>query len=531
MKRSQSLNGLLVAIAANSWHVVAVAFFSAAYLYLNLFTLRGTPYLLSGDQVYFWTGAQQILHGQIPYRDFFQYTTPGADLVFAAFFRTFGASIWVTNLVVLVLGVATACVGFGLARKLMRVEMAAICTALFLVLIYGKALNATHHWFAALSILIAIGVCMEDLDTRAIALSGALLGVAAFFNQAHGAAALSGFATFLVCRSVRAGKAPIYVAKMLALLVFTFSLALISFLGYYLATAGVARVWYCLVTVVFEYVGKYSPRAGGLPNVASTPGSVSQVAFYLAIYFLLPTVYGFALWRCWRYRKIPTFPWDRITLLSLVGLFLFLEVGVSVNWLRLFAVSFPGVLLAVWMVGELQSFRRVVVLTASIVLGYVAIHQVTARQRALSLLGEAPGGRFATSLQVYEKINWLAQHTREGELFFQTGWPGVYFPLRVRNPIYFPTVTRPDGVRDQDVAAIIQQMKANRIPYLLWTHNLDEGCEFVRCNDYLFPLRAYLVSSYARVRTFDDGDALWMRSADRDGRLVDSYDEKSNRIQ
>ena len=514
MERGQRLTGLPGAVVGNSWHVAAIGLFSAVYSYLNLFTLHGTPYLLGGDQVYLWTGAEQILRGQVIYRDFFQYTTPGADLVFAAFFRVFGASIWVTNLVVLVLGVVTACVGFSVSRKLMRVEMAAICTVLFLVLIYGKALNATHHWFAALLILIAVGVSMENLSTKTIAVSGALLGLAAFFNQAHGGAALIGFAVFLLCSGVRIGRTRIDIARMLAVLFLFFLLALTASMAYYVATAGFEKVWYCLVTDVFEYVGKYSSRAAGLPYLTSTPARVSPAASCLAVYILLPIVYGFSLWRCWRFRKVPTFPCDRIALLSMVGFCLLLEVGVSVNWLRLFGVSFTGIILAVWILDDLLAFRRLLAPVASLAIGYVAIHQVAAKQAALSVNGEAPGGRFAASSQVCEKISWLAQHTREGELFFQAGWPGVYLPLKVRNPIYFPTVTRPDGVRDRDVAAIIQQMRVSRVPYVLWTHALDENCEFVRCNDYLLDLRAYLLSSYVRVRTFDDGDVLWMRLGD-----------------
>jgi hypothetical protein len=518
METIRRLICLLGMLAGSRWHVAAVGLFSATYLYVNLFTLHGTPYLLSGDQVYFWTGAQQILDGQILYRDFFQYTTPGADLVFAAFFRTFGASIWVTNLVVLVLGVVTACVGFSVSRKLMRAEMAAICTALFLVLIYGKALNATHHWFAALLILIAAGVCMDDLDAKRIAVSGALLGFAAFFNQAHGGAALIGFTAFLLLRGARAGRPRMEAARMLAVLVSSFLLVLAASMAYYVATAGFDRVWYCLVTDVFEYAGKYSSRSVGLPYVASTSRDLAKAMPYLAVYVLLPIVYGFSLWRCWRFRRASLFPWDRIMLLALVGFPLLLEVGVSVNWLRLFGVSFPGTILAVWILDDLPAFRRFLVPVASLVIGYVAIHQVTAKRAALSVYGEAPGGRFAASPQVSEKISWLAQHTQEGETFFQAGWPGVYVPLKVRNPIYFPTVTRPDGVRDQDVAAIIQQMKANRIPYVFWTHTLDENCEFARCNDYLLGLRAYLISSYVRMRTFEDGDVLWMRSDDYVGR-------------
>jgi hypothetical protein len=79
----------------------------------------------------------------------------------------------------------------------------------------------------------------------------------------------------------------------------------------------------------------------------------------------------------------------------------------------------PGIILAVWMIGDLPAFRRFAILTAAIVLGYVAIHQITAKQSALTPQGEAPGGRFAASPQVYEKSSWLARHTREESYFFK----------------------------------------------------------------------------------------------------------------
>ena len=514
MKRTQNISAILKspAMTSSSWQILAVALACTVYLYFNLFTLQGLPQFLGGDQVYFWTGAQQLLDGQTPYRDFFQYTTPGSDLIFAAFFKVFGADIWVTNAVVLALGVSSACVAFSLSRKLMRVEMAALCTAFYLVLIYGRALNATHHWFAAIFILLAIGACMEKVDSKRIAASGALLGLAAFFNQAHGAAALIGFAVFLLCRGIRIGLAPIHVVRLLALLFAAFSLVLVPSLAYYVATAGPQRVWYCLVTAVSEYLRQYSPPSLGIPYRTLTWRDVPGAASYLSVYILLPIVYGLSLWRCWRLRKTPSFPWDRIALLSLVGLSLLLEIAVSVNWLRLFAISPPGIILAVWMVRDLPARHRLVFLAASIVICGVAIHQVIAKHLVSNASGELPGGRFVATPQIQEKMSWLAEHTREGEFLFQSGWPSVYVPLKLRNPLYFPSVGRPDGVRDQDVERIIQQLEAKQVRYVLWPHHLDEDCKSNPCNDYLFQLRAYLNSSYTLARTFSDGDALWLRS-------------------
>lgn len=92
----------------------------AAYLYLNLFTTSSTPYLLNGDQAYFWMDGLRISEGETIYKDFFRHTTPGTDLLFAALFRIFGPAIWVTNATVLALGLAFAIVCYFLSRRIMN---------------------------------------------------------------------------------------------------------------------------------------------------------------------------------------------------------------------------------------------------------------------------------------------------------------------------------------------------------------------------------------------------------------------------
>ena len=340
------------------WWYVSTVLACTVYLYLNLFLSAKTPFLLGGDQVYFWMGAQRILDGQVVYRDFFQFTPPGTDLIYAAFFKVLGTDIWVPNVVVIALGVLMGCVCFSLSRQFMKSPQAALTTGLFLVLIYGKALNATHHWFAVLLVLVAVRINMQRITETSIALSGALLGLAAFFNQVHGGAALLGFAVFLFLRTKRNGLAPIKAVREVAVLVFAFVLMLLCLSAYYLKTAGFEKLWYCLVVYVFKYAAHSSHRTFGLPAATVSPGTLLLLLPYLAIYLLLPVIYGISLWRCWRSRKNASFPWNQVTLLSLIGLSLFLDVAVSINWLRLFAVSLPGIVLTVWAVGRLQIRRR-----------------------------------------------------------------------------------------------------------------------------------------------------------------------------
>jgi hypothetical protein len=496
------------------WYV-STAIAGTIYLYANLFFSAKTPFLLGGDQVYFWMGAQRILDGQVAYRDFFQLTPPGTDLIYAAFFKVLGSALWVPNTVVVCLGVLMGCVCLSLSRELIKGPEAALTTGLFLVLIYGKALNATHHWFAVLLILAAARIIMRRITETRVALSGALLGLASFFNQVHGGAALLGFVVFLFLSAKRGRLAPSKALREVAALVSAFIFMLLCLSAYYFKTAGFEKLWYCLVVSVFKFAAHSSHRTFGLPAVTVGRGTALVLLPYLAVYVLLPVIYGISLWRCWRSRKNDSFPWNQVALLSLVGFSLFLDVAMGINWLRLFAVSLPGVILTVWAIGRLQIRSVALFLTASMALTCIAVRQVEVKRALSSAEGELPGGRLATTPKAYEKLRWLAAQTQRGELFLQAGWPSVYLPLQVRSPLSMPTLARWDGVLDEDIVPAIQQMKARRVRYVLWTKALDEGCELNPCADQLSVFRSYLKSSYKPVHRFEDGDVLWQKIEDR----------------
>ncbi len=181
----------------NRFVLLLVLLGSGVYLYLNLFILPGTPVLLSGDQVFYWMYGQRMLQGECPYVDFFQFTPPGVDLLYLAVFKVLGTQVWVPNAVALFLGVALCWVCFHIARGVMDRPAALLATLLFLTLIYSRLLNATHHLFSVLAIMSAVAILMRRADALGLAASGALLGVASFFTQTHGVAALLAFSVFL----------------------------------------------------------------------------------------------------------------------------------------------------------------------------------------------------------------------------------------------------------------------------------------------------------------------------------------------
>jgi 4-amino-4-deoxy-L-arabinose transferase-like glycosyltransferase len=118
------------------WVQSILLLIASSYLYVNLFTLSHVPIFLFGDQTFFWVYAQRILHGERIYQDFFQFTPPGTDLIYLAAFHLFGVHIWVTNLVVLLLGLSLSYLCFNLAARLMDRHLALLASTIFLVLIY-----------------------------------------------------------------------------------------------------------------------------------------------------------------------------------------------------------------------------------------------------------------------------------------------------------------------------------------------------------------------------------------------------------
>src|SRR4029079_13944026 len=70
--------------------------------------------------------ASRVQHGQLPYRDFDTYYTPGLFYVNAALLQIFGSDIFPSRLLVVALRVACAVTSYTLARSLAPPAFAAV---------------------------------------------------------------------------------------------------------------------------------------------------------------------------------------------------------------------------------------------------------------------------------------------------------------------------------------------------------------------------------------------------------------------
>ncbi|HWG59869.1 MAG TPA: hypothetical protein VN661_12550 [Candidatus Acidoferrales bacterium] len=495
---------------------VGVLCAAAAYLYARLFTLRGIPFLTGGDQAYFWEYAERMLHGQRPYVDFFQFTPPGTDFFYLTLFKIFGARVWVTNAAILALGVALCWVCLRIASAIMERGLAVLATAVFLVLIYARLQNGTHHWFSALLVLAAVAVAIEGQSTGRMAAAGALLGASCFFTQTHGVMALGAFVLWIAWREwdpTRSGNETRVhrMGRTLGALLLGFCAGLGAIGAYGMATVGLGRLWYFEVT----YVGRHMLRGMGggylgLPDDAFAWRQAVSLAPVLFVYALLPAIYPVALTVVWREGRCGSAKMARANrgagLVALVGISWLAEVAVSPNWLRVYAVAMPGIILLLWLVGRSGRWRSRLAALAWIGIACMTVHQTAVKHHHPYATMLLPAGAAAMNQVHAEKLGWLMQRTQPGQYFFEPFGPGLAFSLQLRNPAFADDISRPEYV-----AQAIQQLEEKRVRYVLWSAWLNRDDLGSLWKTHLPELRGYITQRYERVKVFTGGDEVWER--------------------
>jgi hypothetical protein len=486
---------------AQGYYPAGVIVGSFIYLYANLFAQLQTPFLLGGDQALFWTNAQRLLHGELIYRDFLEFTPPGTDLIYLGVFRLLGSRIWVPNLVVLLLGVVLCWLCFHIARSIMKPAHAALAAAAFMVLDYGKMLNGTHHWFSVLAVMGSVAVLLKARTPPRIVIAGTALGVAAFFTQTRGPLAALGVGGYLLWDRLQT-KQPWSLCLKNELLLFVPLAATWGALSsYFIAKVGFWQLWYFQVTYVLRYV---TSAASGL--IVGPPDI--QGRLYLIVYCTVPIVYAMSWYRCVRGSwKASLGDPKSIVLLTFVGMAMFAEVAQSSNSIRLYCVVMPGIilfvqLLSVSLKGTLRGYA-----TTAMWIGLVclAAHQSASRHRQQAVIADLPAGRIATTAATAEKLLWLARHTTPGQLLFEARWVDVYLPLALRNPVFTDMLEGGHNSRPEFIDLSIRQLATQRVQYIIWAPRLESPAyPYTKFHDFL-------ADRYHPIWTFPDQDQVWER--------------------
>ncbi len=189
-------------IQPREWRWTA-AVAAAALLLLSPGIFWGLPF---GKTV---VGADRILAGDVPYRDFWTMYAPGQFYLCAALFRVLGRELWIQAAAVVLIRALTAGALYRLTRRLEAPRPVAICVSLLFVSSqWTTAPEVNSYAPALLFLLIAIErviAYLQDDHRPSLLIAGALLGLAAWFK--HDVAAYVGLAmTLTFCTARRAAR-------------------------------------------------------------------------------------------------------------------------------------------------------------------------------------------------------------------------------------------------------------------------------------------------------------------------------------
>jgi hypothetical protein len=448
-----------------------------------------------------------MVHGEMIYADFYQYTPPGTDLIYMSLFKIFGVHAWIASAVVFLLGIAAFWICYAAAVRMMTRASACLTAAMFTVFVFGSMLNGTHHWYSALLIMCA-ALCLLARRTPArLASAGIFVALASFFTQTR-ALSLVALLVFVAWEARRRHAGWRDTLRQAACLLAGFAGGFVLLNFYFVRHAGMASMFKHQVVALSRSAFTFNSYLLGFPSVP--PWYLAgRAAGFVMVYLLLPAIYMYSCgWLIRKRGREYSVQDERILLFSLLGLALFLEVLPAPNWVRLFPISMPAIILAIQLAAGEEKFRLFIRRSLWAGTAIVALlGAISAQSRSRHILTLPIGRATVYGDDTSFKLEELASRTKPGDYFFQAAWLDLYFPLQLRNPSYFEALS-PSATPAQ-VEDVIKALEEHQVTYVLWSARLDADSTG---SDVLQPMRTYLKEHYRVVERFIPAEDLWERT-------------------
>jgi len=148
-------------IRSERW--IAAGLFILACLYLCAFRRF---MLLDPDEGIVLQGAQRILRGEVLYRDFFSFLTPGSYYLLALLFKLFGNSLIVARTTLVLYGGVFTVFAYWMARRVSPRWVALLIAYLTLVTSLSWRFVVLHNWDSTLWLCLAVYCSVLLAQTR-----------------------------------------------------------------------------------------------------------------------------------------------------------------------------------------------------------------------------------------------------------------------------------------------------------------------------------------------------------------------------
>lgn len=487
------------------------------FLCLQLFVLPDASVFLGGDQWIYLLEAGRMLEGQVIYRDFFEFLPAGIDLVYQALLNTFGPRAWIPNAALVLLGVSLAGLCVMISKQIFAGRLAYLPALLFVVFAFRSGLDGTHHWFSALAVVAAVAVLIENRTMARVAVAGVLCGIASDFTTTRGFLAAIGFAFYLAWEARRRKQPWKELWRFEFVLLAGFLIPVIAFNAYFAWNVGQQQFLESTMGFLAEYYMKDAKwntlqvYMTEVPQVGSWR-RLPILGVWLFNQFLQPMIYLLIFSRYWRARSLADEKiWDKLMLLNITGLLLFVGIAPAPGTVRLASISLPALILFVWYIHSWGQAGKILIRLLAAAALTLAVGATVERQARREKILNLPSGRTAFLNPVaYERFRWTLEHTRPGEYFFEGEFADMYYPLLLRNPAKVPFLTNTEYTRPEQVEDVVKSLEKQRVRFVQWSLVLDVP-RGTPVGDNLGPLRKYLREHYRPVHRFSDSSEIWQR--------------------
>ena len=483
--------------------VLVLAALSAAFLYLCLFVLPATPRLHTGDQFINFENARRMAQGEMLYRDIFQYTLPGTELLELPLIYIFGAKLALNSALLIAVGIADVLLGFVIASSVLSATDAALASLFFLCFGFYNALDANHHQYSILFVYAATALVIKRRSRGNLVGCGLLLGLATAFTQTRFVVALA-VAGFVAWESRVNPEHERRLWRNEARLLVPFVLIVAAVSAYVVGDAS----WEVFYRDVVKFPLLYY-RASGSNNWVALfrdwyPNFV-EISRWVLVKLLLPAVYPVFIIYYWRAaRRSAHTPPRELVLLAVVGLALLVTFSYAPLYIRLGTISLPAIVIGLWMLRRTGTTVWRPVLWAATVL-FLIWEPIQSQMQPYWPFDSRAGRLAASDPGTRAELEWLTQHTQPGEKFFATSDPVLYVLLDLQNPTALPFIEPNDYTRPYQVLRLVKRLQEFRPRYIYWSFPPSDTDQ---PGNRLYPLSVELHNSYLPVASLSGGE-VW----------------------
>lgn len=484
------------------WHKLdfVFIFFCAVFLYLHLFVLTA-PILYEEDHLIFIADAWRMSRGESLYKDFFQFTFPGAQLLYLAFIQLFGTKIWIINVIIFLQGMAHAVIGLAISKHLFGDKwIAYLSSALFLSFGFRWfGIDGSHRMLSPVLIALAILILLRQRTLGRIFLAGLFCALASYITQQRGFIVVAAIALFLLFEAVKnkAGWKKLFAEQIVLGGAFAVSLGLL--LLPFIISTGAEKFFDYTIFYIKNYVKEPSNYAAfGMYFSKTLEQGAMMAAVAMFYYCLIPLVYLVAFFFLWRKKYQP-----EVLLIALTGCALAITTFAPTPF-RLFQISLPAIIILVWLISlikiETEPFIRAAVIGLVIFGCVLGFRLQTAWEK--NYLDAPTGKTVFLSPVAIERYKWLRENAAEGDYVFEVYQTAVNFPLLLPNPTQVTFLLDTGYTPQWMVDLAIQNLEQKKARFIVWDGNFSKEPQQRLEGDHLAPLYDYLRANYELRQNF-----------------------------